>query len=105
MHWHIHQTLLALHGRHGHGCQRTDADLEWRKLAHITHAAIHHHAGPAILLDQLADIAADKPIYYYDLGGWAKLILGVTMVIGRLETLAVLALLVPSGWRRLSSGW
>lgn len=54
---------------------------------------------------QLADLAADKPIYYYDLGGWAKLILGVTMVIGRLETLAVLALLVPSAWRPSSSGW
>lgn len=54
---------------------------------------------------QLADLAADKPIYYYDLGGWAKAILGVTMIIGRLETLAILALLAPNGWRRSSAGW
>ena len=54
---------------------------------------------------QLADLAADKPIFYHDLGGWAKAILGLTMIVGRLETLAILALLAPDSWRRSASGW
>lgn len=49
---------------------------------------------------QLADLAATSPIRYADLGAAAKLVLGAVMVLGRVEILAVLALLAPSSWRR-----
>lgn len=49
---------------------------------------------------QLADMAASSPILYADLGRTAKVVLAAVMVLGRVEILAVLALLAPSGWRR-----
>ncbi|MEF3047743.1 TrkH family potassium uptake protein [Pseudotabrizicola sp. L79] len=49
---------------------------------------------------QLADLAATRPIQYVELGSAAKTVLAVVMVLGRLETLAILALLAPSSWRR-----
>ncbi|MDP4034014.1 MAG: potassium transporter TrkG [Pseudorhodobacter sp.] len=48
----------------------------------------------------LANFAAEAPIRYAELGGAAKLILGFAMVLGRVEALAILALLAPDGWRR-----
>lgn len=54
---------------------------------------------------QLANVATDTPIFYSDLNGPAKAILGVAMVVGRLETLAILALIAPDGWRRSWSRW
>ncbi len=48
----------------------------------------------------LAGVATENPILYAILSDPAKAILGVTMVVGRLETLAILALLAPAGWRR-----
>lgn len=48
----------------------------------------------------LATLAADPPIRYADLGDAVKVALGVGMVLGRLEILAILALLAPSAWRR-----
>ena len=47
----------------------------------------------------LADLAAATPIRWWDLGDAAKLVAGAAMVIGRLETLAILALLAPATWR------
>lgn len=49
---------------------------------------------------QLANVAAESPLSYADLSLGAKLILGVTMIMGRLETLALIALLAPGNWRR-----
>lgn len=49
---------------------------------------------------QLADLAASDPIRYVELGVAAKVVLAVVMILGRLETLAILALLAPSSWRR-----
>lgn len=49
---------------------------------------------------QLADLAAAEPISYAALGTPIKFVLAVVMVVGRLETLAILALLAPSSWRR-----
>ncbi|MFT4149603.1 MAG: potassium transporter TrkG [Paracoccaceae bacterium] len=54
---------------------------------------------------QLANVAADAPIFYADLTGAAKTILGLAMVVGRLETLAILALVAPDGWRRVWAEW
>jgi trk system potassium uptake protein len=48
----------------------------------------------------LAAVATEDPILYVILSDPAKVILAVTMVVGRLETLAILALLAPDGWRR-----
>ena len=48
----------------------------------------------------LAAVAAEVPVAYSALGGPAKAILAVAMVLGRLEVLAILALVAPSIWRR-----
>jgi trk system potassium uptake protein TrkH len=48
----------------------------------------------------LAGIAAIEPISYADLSTPAKLVLTGAMVLGRLETLAIVALLNPETWRR-----
>lgn len=48
----------------------------------------------------LAAVAGEVPVAWAPLGGLAKLILGLAMVLGRLETLALIALLVPANWRR-----
>ena len=49
---------------------------------------------------QLADLAAQTPIRYAELGFEPKAVLAVVMIVGRLETLAILALLSPASWRR-----
>lgn len=49
---------------------------------------------------QLADLAAATPIRYVELGGAEKGVLAFAMVVGRLETLAILALLSPASWQR-----
>lgn len=49
---------------------------------------------------QLAEIGAADPILYAVLSDPVKLILGVAMVVGRLETLALLALILPGRGRR-----
>ncbi len=49
---------------------------------------------------QLAALGAENPISFADLSIAAKSLLAVAMVVGRLETLAVLALFSPSVWRR-----
>jgi len=48
----------------------------------------------------LADVAAATPIAYAPLGNGVKLALGLAMIVGRLETLALLALVAPGSWRR-----
>jgi trk system potassium uptake protein TrkH len=47
----------------------------------------------------LAQIAADTPISYAGIPETAQAILAVTMILGRLETLALIALFNPSFWR------
>lgn len=49
---------------------------------------------------QLADLAAEVPIRYTELSTEIKAVLAVVMVVGRLETLAILALFSPASWRR-----
>ena len=48
----------------------------------------------------LAENLPDVYLLYRDLDGFAQFILGAAMVVGRLETLAILALLAPDSWRR-----
>lgn len=47
----------------------------------------------------LAEIAAETPILYAGIPDGAKLVLSAAMVLGRLETLAIIALLNPEFWR------
>ena len=47
----------------------------------------------------LAGIAAAAPIDYFLLSDAAKLICGAAMIVGRIETLVLIALLNPSYWR------
>jgi trk system potassium uptake protein TrkH len=49
---------------------------------------------------QLADLGASLPIAYGDLSSPVKVALGLAMVVGRLETLALLALILPARGRR-----
>ena len=48
----------------------------------------------------LAENLPDVYLLYRDLNGFAQSILGAAMVVGRLETLALLALFAPDNWRR-----
>jgi trk system potassium uptake protein len=48
----------------------------------------------------LAAVAGPDPISYGTLPTAAQVILAVTMVVGRLETLALLVLFAPDSWRR-----
>lgn len=47
----------------------------------------------------LADIAAESPISFSGIPDAAKVILAFAMVLGRLETLAIIALFNPEIWR------
>ena len=47
---------------------------------------------------QLATVVGNTPILYGDLGAGPMGILGIAMILGRLEILAVVGLLVPKGW-------
>ena len=47
----------------------------------------------------LAEIAAEYPIAYSGIPDLAKVILAGAMVLGRLETLAIIALFNPEIWR------
>ncbi len=47
----------------------------------------------------LVGVAAQDGLQYADLGDTAKMILAAAMVLGRLETLAIIALLNPALWR------
>ena len=47
----------------------------------------------------LVNAAVETPIPLLQLGATAKLVLGAAMVIGRLETLAIIALMNPALWR------
>lgn len=49
---------------------------------------------------QLALVATEVPLSYVGLGGAAQAILALAMVLGRLETLAIIALLAPDMWRK-----
>jgi len=47
----------------------------------------------------LIEVASETPIRLVELGGLAKGVLCVAMVLGRLETLAIIALFTPDLWR------
>ena len=69
------------------------AGLDFETALTLTIAALSN-TGP------LASIAGETPLSYAVLPDAAKLILAGSMVLGRLETLAIIALLNPELWRR-----
>jgi len=72
------------------GLAATGLDFE---TALILGAAALSTTGP------LAGIAAEAPISYFALGDPAKLMLSAAMILGRMETLVLIALLNPGFWR------
>ncbi|QUS35254.1 TrkH family potassium uptake protein [Falsirhodobacter algicola] len=48
----------------------------------------------------LSVVAGEVPVDWRSLGAAAKVVLGVAMILGRIETLAILALISPATWRR-----
>ena len=48
----------------------------------------------------LAAVGGEAPISYAGLTDFAKYVLAAAMVVGRLEALAIIALLNPEFWRR-----
>ena len=71
-------------------------DIEW--TGGTLRVVVDQSGG--ITTGQLAEVGAPQPISYADLTDPVKLILGVAMVVGRLETLALLALVLPGKGRR-----
>ena len=47
----------------------------------------------------LAEMAGEAPVHYFALSDVAKLICAVAMIVGRIETLVLIALFNPSFWR------
>jgi len=47
----------------------------------------------------LTQAAGEVPIRLLEMSAWAKLVFGAAMIIGRLETLAIIALINPGLWR------
>ena len=68
------------------------AGLDFEPATILTIAALSN-TGP------LADLAADQPLAWAALDAGTKFILALTMVLGRLETLAIVALFNPEFWR------
>lgn len=48
----------------------------------------------------LAQAAPAVPLSYASLDGFARTVLALAMIVGRMETLALIALLAPDSWRR-----
>ncbi|MEZ5779653.1 MAG: potassium transporter TrkG [Paracoccaceae bacterium] len=48
----------------------------------------------------LAAVAAETPLYWVELDSFARTVAAAAMVLGRLETLAIIALMNPDFWRR-----
>ena len=47
----------------------------------------------------LIESASEMPLRLVELSPWAKRVLCAAMILGRLETLAIIALLTPDLWR------
>lgn len=112
----VHPSMVAGGGSSGRGVRLNGAYLAWVffilfvlslglvvVLLSLTgvpfeHAFILSIAGLSTT-GPVATYAEAAPILYSELGSGAQLILGAAMVLGRLETLAIVALLNPDFWR------
>jgi len=112
----VHPSSVSSEGRYNRRIQKNGAFIAWvffmmfalsLTLICIVLSALGLSFDQAIVLSiaalsttgPLIDVAADTPIRLAELGGWAKGVLCATMVLGRLETLAIIALITPDLWR------
>lgn len=113
----VHPHSIGGHGPVARRLRREGAHLAWiffmifgLSIALITAALTLANLGfqEALVLaiaclsttGQLANVVGDAPIEYGDLSSSVKGILGVAMILGRLEILAIFALFAPNGWAR-----
>ena len=112
----VHPSSVSGAARHNRRIQRNGAFIAWvffmmfaltLALVSVILAALGLSFDQAIVLSiatlsttgPLIEVAADTPIRLAELGGWAKAVLCATMVLGRLETLAIIAMITPDLWR------
>jgi len=112
----VHPNSVSGEGRRNRRIQRNGAFIAWvffmmfalsLTLVSVILSALGLNFDQAIVLSiatlsttgPLIEVAADTPIRLAELGGWAKAVLCATMVLGRLETLAIIALITPDLWR------
>ncbi|MBF9031532.1 TrkH family potassium uptake protein [Rhodobacterales bacterium HKCCE3408] len=112
----VHPNSVASAGRLGRRIRREGAYIAWIffmlftialavMMALLALAGLDFEASMVLAISaltttgQLADVAAEVPIDYAIMSDPAKVILAAGMIIGRLETLVVIALLNPAFWR------
>jgi trk system potassium uptake protein len=113
----IHPNSIGRGGEDARRMRREGAQLAWvffmlfatsiaSVMAALMLAGVDFEQGMVLAIasltttGQLADIGAPEPILYATLSDPVKLILGLAMIVGRLETLALLALILPGRGRR-----
>jgi trk system potassium uptake protein len=113
----IHPNSIGRGGEEARRMRREGAQLAWvffmlfatsiaSVMAGLMLAGVDFEQGMILAIasltttGQLAEIGAAEPISYATLSGPVKLILGLAMIVGRLETLALLALILPGRGRR-----
>lgn len=113
----IHPNSIGRGGAEARRLRREGAQLAWvffmlfaTTIAIVTAGLVLAGVAfkPALVLaiasltttGQLAEIGVAEPIVYATLSDPVKVILGIAMVVGRLETLAILALVLPGQGQR-----
>ncbi|MFT7595367.1 MAG: trk system potassium uptake protein TrkH [Paracoccaceae bacterium] len=112
----VHPSSVSGAGAGGKRIQKDGAFIAWvffmlfalsLALISVTLAALGSSFEQALVLSiatlsttgPLINIAAETPIHLAGLNDWAKGVLCIAMVLGRLETLAIIALITPDLWR------
>ena len=112
----VHPSSVSRAGRESRRIQRNGAFIAWiffmlfavsLALITVVLAALGQDLESALILSiaavsttgPLVSVAAETPIVLLELAPGAKLVLCVAMVLGRMETLAIIALLNPGFWR------
>ncbi|MDA8747509.1 TrkH family potassium uptake protein [Litoreibacter sp.] len=112
----VHPHSVGRAGKLGRGVRREGAFIAWIffmlfalsiavVILGLTATGLNFEAATAFAISAitttgpLADVALDGAITYADLNNLAKSILLAAMVLGRLETLAIIALFNPDFWR------
>ncbi|MBF9033623.1 TrkH family potassium uptake protein [Rhodobacterales bacterium HKCCE2091] len=112
----VHPNSVASAGRLGRRIRREGAYIAWIFFMLFTlslavfmialafegvsfEAAMVFAISALTTTGQLAEVAGSTPLDYALLGDGAKLVVGLAMIVGRIETLVLIALVNPSFWR------
>ncbi len=112
----LHPASVAGQGRHARLLRREGAMAAWvyfmlYVISLVAVLALLALAGvgfePALIFaisaltttGPLAGVAGEGPLLYGDLGDAARVVLAAAMILGRLEILALIALVLPESWR------